>query len=476
MNQLLISELIADFPNESTGTQGTNETICALCFDRVASATGGHSTHRDDARNNQVNETNLRRNLGLVLGALCLLSPAPAGVGRQEVPGQFGNVVNEAWETINTGYYDPSFGGADWAAIRREFVSKEYRSAEEANAAIRQMLERLNSPATRFLTKEQVTAFLNEVSVRPHVGTGLLELLVVDIDERSRKLQIVTTVPNTPARRAGLQPGDLIAAINGVETDGLGLSEAMEKLRGPEMTAANLTIQRSEKRFEVRLVRQNLPAIERSVQAEARQWRGQCVGYIRLDLFLETSVEQMREAVRKLEEEGVSGLLLDLRNNPGGDLRSCLRIAGIFLGDAPLVNVKGRDGVKPLRALGEQFTKLPMNILVDKGTASAAELLAAGLQAHQRAAVIGETTYGKGFVHRAAQLSDGSLVLMPSGSLWTLKGDEILGRGITPDVVVNPSSGTDEQWNKAVELLLRSRPATDMSPPAKISNHKSAIS
>jgi carboxyl-terminal processing protease len=254
-------------------------------------------------------------------------------------------------------------------------------------------------------------------------------------------------------------------AIDGVKTDGLGLTEAMDKLRGPEMTATGLTIRRSGKQFAVRLARQKLPAVERSVQAEIRQWRGQRIGYVRLDLFLATSIEQVREAVRKLEEERAVGLLLDLRNNPGGDVRSCLQIAGLFLGDDPLANVNGRDGVKPLRALGEQVTKLPMNVLVNKGTASAGELLAVGLQANQRAVVVGQTTFGKGLVHRAAPLSDGSMVLMTSGSLRTLRGAEILGGGITPDVVVNTRAGRDEQWNKAADLLLRRPP--DLSSGAK---------
>jgi len=398
-----------------------------------------------------------RQKTSLALVAFFLLFLGTAFIRRQGVPGQFNRLVNEAWEAVNEAYYDPNFGGANWAAIRQEFVSGNHGAREEAQTAIRQMLARLNSPATRFLTKEQVAAFLNEVSARPHIGTGLLELLVVDVEEQSRKLQIVTTIPNTPARRAGLQPGDWILAIDGFKTDGLGLTEAMEKLRGPETTTTRLTIQRLRKRFEVRLARQKMPAIDRSVHAETRQWRGQRIGYIRLDLFLDTSVEQMREAVRKLEENRVSGLLLDLRGNPGGDVRSCLQIAALFLGDVPLVNVNGREGLKPLRALGEQITKLPLNVLVNKGTASAGEVLAVALQSHQRGAIVGQTTYGKGLIHRAAQLSDGSMVLITSGSLQTLKGVEILGRGIMPDVAVNPKTGRDEQWNKAADLLLRQR-------------------
>jgi len=173
-----------------------------------------------------------RQKTSLALVAFFLLFLGTAFIRRQGVPGQFNRLVNEAWEAVNEGYYNPNFGGANWAAIRQEFVSGNYGAREEAHTAIRQMLARLNSPATRFLTKEQVAAFLNEVSARPHIGTGLLELLVVDVEEQSRKLQIVTTIPNTPARRAGLQPEDWILAIDGFKTDGLGLTEAMESCAG----------------------------------------------------------------------------------------------------------------------------------------------------------------------------------------------------------------------------------------------------
>ena len=407
-----------------------------------------------------MNKIGWRQKASLALMAFFIFSLGTAFTRRQAVPSQFNKLVDEAWEAINAGYYDPNFGGANWTAIRSEFLSGNYGSREEAYSAIRRMLARLNSPATRFLTGEQVAALLSELNLRSHIGTGLLELLVVDVGEQSRKLQIITTVPDTPARREGLQPGDWIFAIDGVQTDGLGLTEAMERLRGPEGTTVKLTVQRSENRFEVQLPRQKMPAIERTVRAEIRQWRGQRIGYIRLDLFLNASVEQMREAVRKMEEERVSGLILDLRNNPGGDVRSCLQIAALFLGDVPLANVKGREGLKPLHAIGERITRLPLNALVNKGTASAAELLAVALQSHQRGAIVGQTTFGKGLIHRGAQLSDGSMLLITSGSMRTLKGVEILGHGITPDVKANPGTERDEQWIKAADLLLRRRPET----------------
>jgi carboxyl-terminal processing protease len=402
-----------------------------------------------------MNKNNKRRVTTLLVVMLWFFSSAPVPARRQIPVDQPDRLVNEAWAAINKDYFDPNFGGADWVAVGQEFLNRNYATRAQAHVAIRRMLERLNSPATRFLTGEQVTAFLNEINGRAHVGAGLLELGVVDIDEQSRKLQIITTISNTPARRAGLQPRDLILAIDGIKTFGLGLTEAMEKLRGPEMTTVVLQIERSGKPLEVRLERQKIPAIEHSVRTELRPRRGRRLGYIGLDLFLESSVAQMRGAILDLERQRVSGLVLDLRNNPGGDLRACLQIAGLFLGEVPVVNIQGRDGVKPLRSIGEQITRLPLGVLVNQGTASASEILAAALQAAQRAVVVGHKTFGKGLAHKGAPLSDGSVVLLTSGSIQTLKGVEILGHGIAPDVTMNSRDGKDEQWNKAADLLLQ---------------------
>src|SRR6266542_4089434 len=263
-----------------------------------------------------MNKNNKRRVTMLLFMMLWFFSSAPVPA-RQQIPvDQPDRLVNEAWAVINKDYFDPNFGGADWAAVGQEFLNRNNATRDQAHVAIR-----------------------------------------------------------------------------GIKTDGLGLTEAMEKLRGPEMTTVILQIERSGKRLEVRLERQKIPGIEHSVRTEVRPRRGRRLGYIGLDLFLESSVAQMRGAILDLERQRVSGLVLDLRNNPGGDARACLQIAGLFLGEVPVVNIQGRDGVKPLRSIGEQITRLPLGVLVNQGTASASEILAAALQAAQRAVVVGHETF-----------------------------------------------------------------------------------
>ncbi len=384
----------------------------------------------------------------------CLLLSSHVHAQQTVVAGNPGKLVSDTWEAVNTGYFDATFGGLNWQAVGEAFLRRDYANIAAAHAAIHQMLARLNSPATRLLNKAQFEAFRAELGGQAHVGTGLLELGVVDIGEAARKLLIVTTLADTPARRAGLQPGDVIEAINGAATVGLGLTAAMEKIRGPAGAVLTLSLNRGGRRFEVKLVNERLAAIERSVFGEVRQISGRRLGYVRHELFLETSVEQMRAALQRLEQQRVSGLILDLRHNPGGDLRACMQLAGLFLGAAPFVNVKTHTGLRPFNTQGAQITKLPLVVLVNKGTASAAEALAAALRTNQRARLVGQTTGGKGLIHNVLMLGDGSAVLLPLGSMQTMAGDEIWQRGLTPDFIVNPLAMGDAQFEKAVELLL----------------------
>ena len=371
-------------------------------------------------------------------------------------------LVEQAWEAVNRNYLDRSFSGNDWEKVLKEFKARKYSDATEAHQSITEMLGRLNSPTTRLMTKDQFGAFLSEVSGQEHIGTGLLELLCADIGENARKLQIVTTLPGTPARLVGLLPGDEILAIDNVSTRGVGLTEAMARLRGAEGTKVNLLIGRGGRTQKLSLPRRLIPAVSRSVTAEVRQFRGKKFGYIRLDIFIENSVAQMRQALTYMKQTDIAGLILDLRNNPGGAMQVCLQIASMFDGAKPFGKIKSRDAVTPLETKGEKITDLPTVVLVNKGTASAAELLAGFLQFHNRATVIGEKTFGKGLVHNAISLADGSVILIASGSFQSLKGIDILGNGITPDVFIK-SSAQDEQYLSGARILLRAGKASAAS-------------
>jgi C-terminal processing protease CtpA/Prc len=145
-------------------------------------------------------------------------------------------LVHEAWQVIETNYADPTFNGLSWQQVRSEVLSRRNTTKEEVYTAIRDMLSRLDNPATRFLTPEQFAGFEPEVSAQPHIGVGLPKLLSIDINEQTRQLIIVTPLPNTPASEAGLMPGDRVVAIDGVSTDGMDLGDAAMRLRREEFS------------------------------------------------------------------------------------------------------------------------------------------------------------------------------------------------------------------------------------------------
>jgi carboxyl-terminal processing protease len=380
----------------------------------------------------------------------------------------FKALVDSAWTAINTQYLDATFNGVDWPGLRHELLAKDYFAKQEAYAAIDMMLKRLNDPATRFLTKEQFAAMLAEFSGGSLEGTGLIELLCVDINEQTKKLTVVTPLPNTPAAQIDLHPRDEIEAIDDVPTAGMSLADAMRRLRGSKGTLVKLTIRRQGKTFAVNLRREAI-APSSPVQAFMREAQHQKIGYVALQQFTPSSGQEMRQAIAGLAKDGASGFVLDLRNNPGGFVPACQEVAGIFLGQKPIAKVLGRgSNLTDLSAQGEKLTDKPVVVLVNEGTASAAEVVAGVLQDEKRAIVVGTRTFGKGLVHDAQQLADSSALMITGGRLRTLKGRDILNDAIMPDEVVaapespilNPSRGEpashqDVQYLRAVEILLK---------------------
>lgn len=373
-------------------------------------------------------------------------------------------LVDEAWQVVEANYADSTFNGLNWQQVRQNVLSRRYARTEEAYTAIREMLSRLNNPATRLLTPEQFAGFEREGSGQLHVGVGLPELLSLDIDEQTRQLTIVTPAANTPAAEAGLQPGDRVVAIDGVSTEGIDLGDAAMRLRGSEGASVRLTIQRNDSMFNVTLTRKAIAPASPSVRATLEpMWGGQ-VGYIILRQFTESSPQEMREALERLAS--ADGFVLDLRNNPGGAVSSLQEIAGLFLGEAEIGVLEGRSGTTALRSTGTRLTDKPLVVLVNEGTASAAELLAGALQDAKRAIVVGKPTFGKGLVHGFFPISDGAVVAVTVGQLRTPSDREILNVGIAPDVLVdmasspllNPTialaSWSDLQYRQAVERLI----------------------
>lgn len=416
--------------------------------------------------------------LGL-LGALTTGGPAESR-GQVEggyAPGEAGGVtsgaeaqsfeglVAEAWTAVDTSYYDPGFHGVDWEAVRDTFMSRSYPTREAAHEGIRRMLGRLGNPATRFLTREQASALVTEFQGQPHEGVGLLEVLSVDTNVETGEIVVVTPVPGAPAARAGLRPGDVIVSVDGRSARELTLAGTASRLRGPAGTGVALEIRRSAKSFEVTLPREEITAIE-PVEGFAREVDGLTVGYLGLRQFLPGAQEKMAAVVEELKREGAQAWVLDLRSNPGGYVPVVQQIGGIFLGPAPLARLRTRaPEAMILAGLGETQLEGPVVVLVDGGSASAAEVLSSALQHHGRATLVGTPTFGKGLAHGFVPLSDGSAVTPTMGRLESLGDRDILTQGVVPDVgvvsdvwpvldpEVEPAGPRDRAWRRAVEVL-----------------------
>jgi carboxyl-terminal processing protease len=260
--------------------------------------------------------------------------------------------------------------------------------------------------------------------------------LGIEITLRDDILTVVSPIDGTPASRAGLQPGDRIIKIDGLTTKDMQLSDAVKRMRGKPGSKVTITVARegwTESRdFEIQreVIR---------VQSVRIHDLGDGVGYIRLRQFQEQTAHDLEGALDKLVKGGMKALVLDLRNNPGGLLTAAVEVSEKFLEDGKLVvYTEGRVRNQNMRFSAhakKPYTKIPMVVIVNNGSASASEIVAGALQDWGRAKVVGTQSFGKGSVQTIIPLSDGAGLRLTTAKYFTPKGRSIQGKGITPDVV-----------------------------------------
>ncbi|MCP9821464.1 S41 family peptidase [Cyanobium sp. L1E-Cus] len=340
-------------------------------------------------------------------------------------------VIDQTWQIVFRDYLDINgkYKPEQWRSLRRDVLAKSYGSPKEAYEAIRGMLGSLDDPYTRFLDPREFKEMQIDTSGELS-GVGIQ----LSLDKETKNLVVVSPIEGSPASRAGVQPKDVIVAIDGKSTKGMSTEDAVKLIRGQAGTTVTLTLKRKAQTLELPLTRERieLHAVDHQINTSAD---GVKVGYIRLKQFNATATKDMRQAVRDLEEKGAQGYVLDLRSNPGGLLMASVEIARQWLNEGTIVSTKTRDGIQDVkRANGRALTTKPMVVLVNEGSASASEILSGALQDNNRAVLVGQKTFGKGLVQSVRGLSDGSGMTVTIAKYLTPSGRDIHKHGIDPDV------------------------------------------
>jgi len=277
---------------------------------------------------------------------------------------------------------------------------------------------------------------------------GRFEGLGIEITLREGVLTVVSPIEDTPAFKAGILAGDQILKIDGESTKNFTLMDSVKRLRGPRGTKVTITIMREgfTKPKEFTLVRDVIPV--RSVRHELLEKN---YGYIRLSQFQEKTDGEFEKAVKALEEESkgsLKGLVLDLRNNPGGLLDQAVKISDRFIDSGLIVSVEGRKEDQKLKFYAHpdgSLARYPLVVLVNGGSASGAEIVAGAIQDHGRGILVGTQTFGKGSVQTIIPLKDGSGLRLTTARYYTPNGRSIQAKGIVPDIVVKPLKPEEEK-------------------------------
>ncbi len=310
---------------------------------------------------------------------------------------------------------------------------EEVSDKQLIEAAINGMLTSLD-PHSSYLDEKDFK-YMNEQTSGKFGGLG------IEITMEQGVVKIVSPIDDTPAFKAGLKPGDYITHIDGETIIGMSLNEAVDKMRGKPGTKVKLTIRRiNEKPFDVTLKREEIKT--QSVKTDIKD---DDVFYIRIGSFSEdvdTDIKKAFEKAQKNRKEPLKGIVLDVRNNPGGLLDQAVAVSSLFLDQGEVVSTRARNEEDTLRysAKGKDITNgMPIVVIINNGSASASEIVAGALQDHKRAVIIGEKSFGKGSVQTVVPLGDYGAMRLTTAKYYTPSGRSIQATGIEPDIVVHPA-------------------------------------
>jgi len=330
-----------------------------------------------------------------------------------------------------------------WNIIFNNYVEKDKLSSDNlSEAAINGILDAINDPYTSYLDARHYEIFQSSFE-------GELEGIGAQVGMREDKLVIIAPIAGSPAEKAGIRAGDNILAIDGQSTAEMSLAEAVLRIRGPKGTKVTLRVLHEGETapVDITITRETItvPSVRFEMVGD--------IAYISISEFSENTDQEVGEIIPQLSKDGVTGIILDLRGNPGGLLNVVVNITGYFLREGVAVKVKDNQGKiteYPIKPAGD-ITDLPMVVLVDASSASGSEVLAGALQDYKRATLAGTTTFGKGSVNQFFRLSDGSGIYLTIARWLTPLGRPIEGKGLEPDVELTLTGEDAIHW--AVEYL-----------------------
>lgn len=344
-----------------------------------------------------------------------------------------------------------------WELLHENFVDQPLDTQALVYGAIKGMMRATGDRHTGYMTPAEHEIMTADVS-------GELEGIGAEVDTRGEFLTVVAPLPGSPAEEAGLRPGDLIVEVDGDDVRGLDAFAVINRVRGPAGSTVSLTIRRDMQpkliKFQIQRYKITIPMVEGKLLPSG-------LGYVKINQFGEHTVRELRAQLDTLSSAAAPGLILDLRNNPGGLLNSGIQVASQFVDEGPVMIERLQDGSERVydSIPGGLATEIPMVVLINEGSASAAEIVASAMQDYERAVLVGQTTYGKGTVQSWIDLTDGNGAVRITYARWLSPGRRSVDEtGIKPEVEVKLSledyeAGVDPQLEAAETILLEAIPS-----------------
>ena len=355
--------------------------------------------------------------------------------------------------TLGLIYYALGFNEQGFSNLMRfitayRFIETKYVNDTDdvklIDGAIDGMVKSLNDPHSNYLSPKMYKTLMEQTE-GSFAGIGV----VMGMDNE-QKIHIVGIMENSPGQKAGLQEGDEILTVDGVPITQMAFDEVAAHVRGQAGTDVVLTIMRDNANQDITITRDNI-----KLKTVGHKMLDNNIGYIQIVSFSEDTANEFNEAYNDLKNQGMKALVLDLRNNPGGLLTTCVEIAKKLVPKGEIVSIVDKQGNKETYSSSLEAPEYPLAVLINKNSASASEILSGAIQDTKAGTIIGNTSYGKGSVQTILPMFEDDAVKLTIAKYYTPSGRSIDGTGITPDIEINldENATLDTQLDKALEIL-----------------------